>query len=63
MAEKLLNIMELSIRFHVSKASMYKIVKRAGFPKPIMITASLTRGKRVWSESAVDQWILNQAQR
>lgn len=63
MAEKLLNITELSTRFRVSKTSMYKIVKRTGFPKPIMISASLTRGKRVWPESAVDQWILAQAQR
>jgi prophage regulatory protein len=52
-SDRLLRLPEVVDRVGLSRATIYSMIKRAEFPRPIPLTGRLRR----WPEDVVDAWL------
>jgi prophage regulatory protein len=52
-SERLLRAQEVCARTGLSRTSIWRLIKKADFPSPVV----LTRQRVGWREAEVDQWI------
>ncbi|TNC61832.1 helix-turn-helix transcriptional regulator [Rubellimicrobium roseum] len=58
MIEKHLNRREVEEIVGLSRASIYRLMERGEFPRPVRVTSKAVR----WPESSIAQWIVERAQ-
>jgi predicted DNA-binding transcriptional regulator AlpA len=52
MEDRLLDIKELIEYLHISRAGFYNLLKKKGFPKPLLVIE-----KKLWRQSEIDAYL------